>query len=216
MALNMIQRAGGILAAVLSTAAVIPHPAAAQPQMESEAVNEEERVARTSVSGEGAMLEAAFDPDGQRLAVRYRISNTGDAPLAVFDRGDSHSVLTKRLVAGDVPAPRVEDGEDGLTLSHAAQPLPHPAPTSPPTPLATKLGPGESLDAGFDIDLSLVATAARVRWCLGVLPFDEAGFRSATSAGDVAVWSAPFSVVEHQQLLCTPWFDMAAGTFEDA
>ncbi|WP_132985616.1 hypothetical protein [Luteimonas terricola] len=177
-------------------------------------MNEEEQVARISVSGEGAVLEAAFDPDGQRLAVRYRISNSGDVPLVVFDRGDSHAVLTKRLVAGDVPAPRVENGADGLTLSHAAHALPDPAPTVPPMPLATKLGPGERLDAGFELDLSLFSDAARVRWCLGVMPFDEAVLRPATSAGDVAVWSASFGVVERQQLLCTPWFDVAAGVFE--
>lgn len=216
MALNMIQSASGLLAVVLSAAAVVPHPVAAQAQTEPDAVNEEEQVARTRVNGEGAMVEAAFDPDGQRLMVRYRISNTGDAPLAVFDRGDSHAVLTKRLVAGDVPGPRVEGGDGGLTLTHAAQALPDPAPTSPPVPLATKLGAGERLDASFDVDLSLFANATRVRWCLGVLPFDEAVLKPATSAGDVAVWSASFSVVEQQQLLCTPWFDMAAGVFEDA
>ena len=216
MALNMIQSASGLLAAFLSAAAVVPHPVAAQAQAEPQAVDEEEQVARTHVSGDGAMIEAAFDPDGQRLAVRYRVSNIGDAPLAVFDRGDSHAVLTKRLLAGDVPAPRVEGGDEGLTLSHAAHALPDPAPTSPPVPLATKLAAGERLDASFDVDLSLFANATRVRWCLGVLPFDESVLKPATSAGDVAVWSAPFSVVDRQQLLCTPWFDMAAGAFEDA
>src|SRR5690606_35970551 len=101
-----------------------------------------------------------------------------------------------------------------LTLSHAAQALPDPAPTSPQTPLATKLGPGERLDASFDVDLSLSpASVARVRWCLGVLPFEEAEFRPATSGGDVALWSAPFSVAEREQALRALWFGMAAGTF---
>src|SRR5690606_12752414 len=214
MALNIIRHAG-ILAAALSTAAVVAQPAVAGGQVETNAVNEEDQAARTRVSGEGAMVEVAFDPDAQRLAVRYRVSNDSDAPLGVLDRGDVHSVLSKRLVAGAVAGPRMEGGVDGLTLSHAAEALPDPAPTSPRTPLATKLGPGERLDASFDVDLSLSpASVARVRWCLGVLPFEEAEFRPATSGGDVALWSAPFSVVERQQLLCTPWFDMAAGTFE--
>lgn len=214
MASNTIHRAGCVMAAALAAAALVPHPVAAQAQSESAAVNAEDEVARTRVSGDGAAIEAAFDPDGQRLAVRYRVSNTGDVPLAVFDRGDSHAVLTRRLVAGEVPEPRVETGVDGLTLSHAAHALPDPAPTVPPVPLATKLGPGERLDAGFDLDLSLFADASRVRWCLGMMPFDEAALKPATSAGEVAVWAASFGVVKRQQLLCTPWFDVARGVFE--
>lgn len=175
-------------------------------------MTDEDQVARTTVEGDGAVLEVAFDPAGSRLAVRYRISNTGSGPLAVFDRGDRHAVLTKRLVAGEVPAPRFEDGAGGLTLSHVARALPDPAPTVPPVPLAAKLAPGAALDDGFAFDLSLGSASGRVRWCLGVAPFD-AEFQASESAGEVAVWTAPFEAAEAQQRLCTPWFDVAAGAF---
>lgn len=178
-------------------------------------MQDEDRVARTAVEGEGAMLEVAFDPDGSRLAVRYRIGNTGDSALAVFDRGDRHAVMTKRLVAGDVPAPHIRQDEAGLTLGHAARALPQPSPTVPPVPLAAKLAPGESRDGAFSADLSLAGSASRVRWCLGVAPFDEAMFTASESAGEVAVWAASFEVVERQQQLCTPWFDVAAAVFEE-
>jgi hypothetical protein len=202
--------------AFLSAALAAPHAAGARAGTEAKPMHDEDRVARTSVEGQGARLEVAFDPDGNALAVRYRISNTGKAPLAVFDRGDRHAVLTKTLVAGNVPAPRFEDGGDGLVLSHAARALPSPAPTVPAVPLAAKLAPGGALDGAFSFDLSLGDGAGRVRWCLGVAAFDEARFQASESAGDVAVWTAPFDMADAQQLLCTPWFDLGTGMFEAA
>ena len=201
-----------LLVAALPAVLLLAHPVS-QAQEDTTPMHEEDRPVRTVVDGEGARLEVAFDPDGDRLAVRYRIGNTGDQALAVFDRGDRHLVLTGKLDAGKVPAPRFEQGEGGLTLSHAARALPSPAPTVPPVPLATKLAPGASLDDAFEFDLSLADAGSRVRWCLGVAPFDEAGFEASESAGDVAVWTASFDVVERQQLMCTPWFDPATGTF---
>ena len=179
-------------------------------------MHEEDQVARTTVEGDGARLEVAFDPDGSALAVRYRISNTGQAPLAVFDRGDRHAVLTKRLVAGEVPPPRFEAGADGLVLTHAARALPQPTPTVPPVPLAARLAAGDALDGAFAFDLLLASgdAAGRVRWCLGVAPFDDGQFEASESAGEVAVWTAPFEMAQAQQMLCTPWFDVEAGTFE--
>lgn len=176
-------------------------------------MTDEDRIARTSVTGEGATLEVAFDPEGTQLAVRYRVGNTGDAPLAVFDRGDRHAVMTKRIAAGEVPDPHFDANGEALTLTHAARPLPQPSPTVPPVPLAARLDAGQQFDGAFSFDLSLAAEARRVRWCLGVLPFDEEGFREAASAGEVPVWSAPFSAAETQQMLCTPWFDIAEGSF---
>lgn len=202
-----------LLATALSAALLLAHPVS-QAQEDTTPMHEEDRPVRTAVDGEGARLEVAFDPDGDRLAVRYRISNTGDQPLAVFDRGDRHAVLTGKLDSGKVPAPRFEQGTGGLTLSHAARALPSPAPTVPPVPLATKLAPGASLDDAFEFDLSLAEAGSRVRWCLGVAPFDEAAFEVSESAGEVAVWTASFEVVDRQQLLCTGWFDPAAGAFE--
>ncbi|MGY1530272.1 hypothetical protein [Luteimonas sp. A649] len=206
-------RAGAALA-LLSAALLAPHAVGAQANTESTQMHEEDRVARTSVDGEGARLEVAFDPDGDALAVRYRISNTGQAPMAVFDRGDRHAVLAKTLVAGEVPVPRFEEAEGGLVLSHGARPLPSPAPTVPPVPLASRLASGAALDGAFAFDLSLAGKVDRVRWCLGVAAFDDALFETSESMGDVAVWTAPFEMAEAQQLLCTPWFDVAAGVFE--
>jgi len=215
MPMSPTPRAGAALA-LLSAALIAPHAAGAQANMESTHMHEEDRVARTSVDGEGARLEVAFDPDGDALAVRYRISNTGDVPLAVFDRGDRHAVLTKQLVAGEVPAPHFEDADGGLVLSHVARALPDPAPTLPPVPLASRLAAGAALDGAFAFDLSLGTSANRVRWCLGVAAFDEAQFEASESMGEVAVWTAPFAMAAAQQLLCTPWFDVAAGVFETA
>ena len=177
-------------------------------------MHEEDRVARTTVEGQGARLEVAFDPDGDALAVRYRISNTGPEPLAVFDRGDRHAVLTRKLVAGEVGLPRFVESDDGLVLSHEARPLPDPAPTVPPVPLAARLDAGQAMDGAFAFDLSLAGRGARVRWCLGVAAFDAERFETSESAGDVPVWTAPFDIVDTQQRLCTPWFDVSSGTFQ--
>lgn len=209
------QRRGAALA-LLSAALFAPHAAGAGAQPESTQMHDEDRVARTIIEGTGTRLEVAFDPDGEALAVRYRISNTGQAPIAVFDRGDRHAVLTRRLVAGEVPAPHFENTDEGLVLSHVARPLPDPSPTLPPVPLASRLAPGEAHDGAFSFDLSLADAGGRVRWCLGVAPFDAPGFQASESAGDVPVWTAPFEMAADQERLCTPWFDMATGSFEAA
>lgn len=211
MILNV--RRGAVLAA-LSAALLAPHAGAASPPPGPTQMHDEDRVARTTIEAEDARLEVAFDPDGDALAVRYRIRNTGDVPLAVFDRGDRHAVLTRRLVPGEVPAPHFENTGEGLVLSHVARPLPDPSPTVPPVPLATRLAPGQALDGAFSFDLSLADAGKRVRWCLGVATFDGAGFEASESAGEVPVWTAPFGMAEVQHRLCTPWFDVAAGAFE--
>lgn len=212
MSMSTNPRTGAVLA-FLSAVLLAPQGADARAQKESTQMHDEDRVARTTVEGEGARLEVAFDPDGDALAVRYRISNTGEAPLAVFDRGDRHAVLTKKLVAGAIGQPRFEESEHGLVLSHQAHALPDPAPTLPPVPLAARLEAGEALDGAFAFDLSLAGKAARVRWCLGVAAFDADLFEASESAGEVPVWTAPFDAANTQQRLCTPWFDVAAGTF---
>lgn len=205
----------GAAVAVLAATFLAPPPAGAGSQPESTQMHEEDQVARTTVEGDGARLEVAFDPEGEALAVRYRVSNTGQAALAVFDRGDRHAVLTKRLVAGEVPAPRFEDTADGLVLSHQARALPDPAPTVPPVPLAARLDAGQALDGAFAFDLSLAGEVRRVRWCLGVDTFEADRFAASASAGEVPVWTAPFDAAGTQQRLCTPWFDLATGTFAE-
>lgn len=195
--------AGGLLAPAAATTT----------QGNPPGMHQEDTVARTSVAGAGARLEVAFDPVGERLHVRYRIGNTGPDPLAVFDRGDQHAVLTGRLEVGEVPMPAFVREAGGTVLSHAARPRPHPSPTLPPVPLAARLEPGAILEGAFEFDLSLVEEPRQVRWCLGVAPFDEAMFQAAQRPGVIPVWSGPWADGLDQQLLCTPWFAIDAGRF---
>lgn len=172
--------------------------------------------ASTTIEGEGVRVEAAFEnATGGPLRVRYRVHNTGEADLAVLDRGDRHAVLTGRQRTGEVGQPGFrEDGKGGLVLSHMARPLPQPAPTLPPTPLVARLAPGQALEASFSFAPLAGDQPRRLRWCLGVAPFDEAQFRSPEQVDGVEVWQAPFALADSQQLVCTPWFDVAAGVFE--
>jgi hypothetical protein len=204
------------LLAALSAAMLLAHADAQPPSGESAAMPPSES-ASTIVEGEdGPKLEATFDLDDgkQRLSVRYRIDNTGAAPLAVFDRGNAHLVLTKRLKRGAVAAPLFKQDGGDLTLSHVAMPLPTPAPTVPPTPLAARVETGAGLDGAFDFNLSLADASKRVRWCLGVAPFTESEFTASKQGGEVQVWSASFAVIESQRTLCTPWYDLADAAFE--
>lgn len=175
-----------------------------------------EATATTTVEGDGVRVEASFEhAAGGPLRVRYQVRNTGGSDLAVFDRGDRHAVLTGRHKAGEVGDPGFrDDGEGGLELRHAARPLPQPAPTLPPTPLAVRLAPGQSLEGSFSFAPLVGDQPQRLRWCLGVAPFNETQFRSPEQAGGIQVWQASFALSESQQLLCTPWFDVAAGTFQ--
>lgn len=174
--------------------------------------------AETRVDGTGAVLLAEFrhDRDARALSVHYRLRNTGDRTLAVFDRGDRHAVLTGKLEAGRVARPYLKlEGRDVL-LSHVALPLPNPTPTVPAVPLATTLEAGSVLEGRFDADLSLADDARRVRWCLGVLPFAEGDFDGRETARGVTIWRAGFDAASKQQLLCTPWYEVALGAFADS
>ncbi|MCD9029667.1 hypothetical protein LDO26_15850 [Luteimonas sp. BDR2-5] len=171
--------------------------------------------ARTEVSAAGVELQVTFEPrDDGALHVRYRLHNTGDVPLAVFDRGDRHAVLTKRQVTGAIGVPFARANEPGqVTLLHVAQALPQPAPTVPPTPLARRLNPGASDEADFTFSQWLDDPPRQVRWCLGVAPFDEARTFLPETVDGREVWQADFAYADDQQLLCTPWFDVAAKRF---
>jgi hypothetical protein len=169
---------------------------------------------QVTVEGDGVSLEARFDyaPSAGKLVVHYRVHNEGDAPVAIFDRGNRQAVLSKRQALGAVAAPTFEDAGDATTLRHVALPLPRPTPTVPPTPLATKVAAGAAADGEFEFAF-VSTTPKRVRWCLGIAPFADADFSSPELAGGVEVWRASFAVVERQQVVCTPWFDLARGAF---
>lgn len=169
------------------------------------------------VGGHGATLEVRFDytTATDALTVAYRLRNTGDVALMVFDRGNRHAVMAGRLVQGEVPAPQFSMRGGDVALSHRALPLPMPTPTVPPLPLATRVAPGDALQDGFEY-VSLTAQAPRrLRWCLGVTPFVQEDFRKLepVTARARDVWQASFAVAGRQQLLCTPWYDVAASAF---
>lgn len=202
--------------AALSMAIAFAHAASAQAPQESVPMQQAE-AARTEVEGEGARLEVAFDPAAQEgFSIRYRVTNTGTAPLAVFDRGNRQAVLTKKLSTGTVPPPLLKQENGDVTLSHIALPLPSPAPTVPPTPLAAKIAPGAIVEGSFVFDLPSARTPKRLRWCLGTAPFTEADFDSREQVEGVEVWRGSFAVVERQQTLCTPWYDIAGKAFAAA
>lgn len=175
--------------------------------------------ASTHVDDEGLRLDVGFSaPSDDTVQVRYRLHNEGDAPLAVFDRGNRHAVLAKRQAPGAVGAPTFEEtGGGDVVLRHVALPRAGgpTGPTLPPTPLALKLEPGASIEGEFAFSIPSSAPPKRVRWCVGVAPFDDAEFFSpeATEAGEV--WQAGDGAVARQRRLCTPWFGMAAGRFEE-
>ncbi|SDY16140.1 hypothetical protein SAMN05421681_11266 [Lysobacter enzymogenes] len=172
--------------------------------------------ASTDTQGQGATLHAefAYDPAQRRLRVDYRVRNTGDAPLAVFDRGDRHAVASGRQRAGAVGAPAWKDVGDGaIELSHLAQPLPRPAPVSPPTPLALKLAPGAQAAGSFEFALPGELEPKRIRWCLGVAAFELDQLDMPQRYGEVEVWRASFALAQTQQRLCTPWFDPVRSRF---
>lgn len=214
----------GVLAGVLlATTAACAHDGAAAPGPSASSNKGNDAMptittqfATTVIEGRGARLEVDFDQGSEDVVqVRYRLHNTGDADLAVFDRGDRHAVLTGRLDLGTVPAPLFRDeGEGDYTFGHVALPLPTPSPASPPTPLAARLAAGQLLEGGFTLSVP-GEVPRRARWCLGMAPFDEELFDQSQQAGGVEVWRGSFAAVQTQQKLCTPWYDMVAGVFKE-
>jgi hypothetical protein len=162
-------------------------------------------------------LEAEFDyaPNSRIIEVRYTLRNGGDAPLAVFDRGDQHAIGTGRQAFGAVGIPRMEvDGED-VSLVHAAAPLPDPAPTSPPTPVAIELAPGATLEGEFKFALKGLIVPKRLRWCVGVMRLGDAYMDSPQDTKAGKLWRASFGVVEKQTMICTPWYDVGNSAFQN-
>ncbi|WP_202845329.1 hypothetical protein [Luteimonas saliphila] len=178
----------------------------------------ESSAASARVEDGTARLDATFSPlSADTLRVRYRMLNGGDAPLAVFDRGNRHAVLSKRQTSGAVGAPTFEEvGGGDVVLRHVALPAAqgHPTgPTVPLTPLALKLDPGATLEGEFSFAIPTATPPRRVRWCLGVATFDPGHFFSPEQVDAGETWQAGEAAVQAQRTLCTPWFDIATGTF---
>lgn len=172
----------------------------------------------TVVTGTGARLEAGFEyaDSARALKVSYRLHNTGEVALMVFDRGNRHAVMTKKLVLGEIAPPLLaEDGGD-VTLSHIAMPLPQPTPILPPTPLAVRVEPGAELQGVFEFALPSAQAPRRLRWCLGVTPFADDFRQYKLEPRAAEVWLASFDAADRQQRLCTPWYDVAKAAFDPA
>jgi len=210
-----VRRSARFAAAIAWGLASAPAVQAQEPRVAMTTSTVAAASARAEVAGEGVRLSAAFAFDQARRTLRidYRLRNTGTTPLAVFDRGDRHAVASGRLPLGAIAEPTVQTLGDDLELGHLALPLPRPAPVSPPTPLARRLEAGAETAAQFEFALPGLQMPRRLRWCLGVAAFDEARFSAPQRVGEIEVWRASFAVVEDQQRLCTPWFELDRGGF---
>ena len=169
----------------------------------------------TVVSAEGVELEVrVMAGSGHALTIEYRLRNPGEAPLAVFDRGQSGPGAA-RLSAGtgsSTPPPLSEPLPDGLSLNHVALPLPKPVPTVPRVSLATRVDAGGAHEGRFVA--SIDSSVKRVRYCLGTAPFDAIAFQPQ-SGSEPAAWRTPFVIAATQRRLCTAWYSVADQRFEE-
>lgn len=157
-------------------------------------------------------LQLSYDAAHALLVADYRLRNEGKQAIAAFDRGDSIALATRRLVAGKNVAPMLEQGGVRVTLSHFALDLPNPAPTVPRVSLAARIEPGETLSGSFRIEMP--SDARDVRYCIGVATFDDEHFSAAATPAGVALWRTAFTVAALQSRVCSPWFSLADGRFE--
>jgi len=172
--------------------------------------------ASSSVEDGHLRLEVQLSmPSADTVELRYLLRNAGEAAVAVFDRGDRHAVLSGRQAKGAVAAPSFEDAGDGtVVLRHVARPAAAgpTGPTSPHTPLALKLDAGAVLEDGFRFAIPSSAPQ-RLRWCLGVAPFEQDRFFAPERGAGVEVWQTTDASAQRE--LCTPWFDCARGAFAE-
>ena len=172
-------------------------------------------LARTTVRGRAATVEVemGFDAATGTVDVRYRLHNNDKTKaLAVFDRGNSHEVSIGRQTLGAIAAPTWKGMGEEVELFHVAAPLPNPAPISPPSPLALEVAAGGELRGAFKFAL-LSGAPKRLRWCLGVLPWQASYFDSPSASDAGKIWRASFAVANEQETLCTPWYDVAKAAF---
>lgn len=163
-------------------------------------------------------LRVTLAMDGpESVRVRYRLDNGDDAAWMVFDRGHRQAVLTRRQRPGAIAAPSFEEvGGGDVVLRHVAS---SPAggftgPTLPATPLALRLDPDASLEGEFAFAIPATTPPRRVRWCLGVAPFDAEAFLAPETVAAGSLWQAGDGAARAQRTLCTPWFDVAARAFQ--
>lgn len=186
--------------------------------MPSQIVATETQDTSTPAQGQqNPVLYAEFDyaPASRIIDVRYRLRNASQSSaLVVFDRGNLHAIDIGRQKFGEVGVPKmIENGED-IELVHAVAPLPSPAPTAPPTPIAIQVEPGAELTGHFKFALKGITIPKRLRWCVGVMAFDEAYMDSPHNTADGRIWRVSFAAVDKQRMVCTRWYDVATAAFE--
>ena len=195
--------AGGVSPVPVSTSSSLAMPASP--------------TASTRIEDNGVVLEVELSmPASDTVQLRYRLRNGGTQPLAVFDRGDRHAVLSGRQPRGAMGAPVLEEtGGGDVVLRHVARTAPAgpTGPTSPATPLALRLAPGAVLEDGFVYPIP-VSPPRRLRWCLGVAGFSPGSFFGPEPGGKGEVWQVSDPGAQRQ--LCTPWFDCARGMFVES
>jgi hypothetical protein len=159
--------------------------------------------------------ELFYSTEARTVYVRYRIHNTSaDRALAIFDRGVSGDWAGALYGPGPIGRAVLERDGDGLTVSHMATALLHDDPLQRSMPLVLALAAGGTVTAESATQLPAEYEPARLRWCVAVMPFDQQHFRSPHQADTGTIWIATPEVVDLQQRLCTPWYDVAAATFQ--
>jgi hypothetical protein len=164
-----------------------------------------------------AELIANFDYDltTRVVNVRYQVKNNSPkSSLAIFDRADLHAVKQGQQALGDVAVPHQTAEGNDITLWHTVLPM-DPIAESEPTPTAIRLAPGDTLSGQFTFGLWGDVVPTRLRWCLGIMPFDERLFGSPAAVEAGELWYASTAVVELQRTLCTRWYDIASAAFAD-
>lgn len=154
--------------------------------------------------------EWVFFPEQNAIQVGYRLRNTGQGSIAVFDRGTYEGHAGAAYAPGPVADPDVVFDGDDLELRHV---LAH----SPATPLALQLEAGASVDGFFVLPTLGPTSPRRVRWCVDVLAFDQAAFRSPHASTFGTIWvleaSARADAMTRRTPVCTPWYSVATATF---
>src|SRR5690606_40295600 len=126
-----------------------------------------------------------------------------------------HAARRGRQPSGPVAAATAEDTGDGAVVRrHVARPGPvgPTGPTGRHTPIALKLEAGGVLEDGFRYSIPS-SPPQRLRWCLGVAPFEQDRFFAPERAAGVEVWQAADTSAQRE--LCTPWFDCARRAFAE-
>lgn len=183
------------------------------PLMESHMPASSSTASRTHAHDAELIANFRYDPTTRVVNVRYQVNNTSPkSSLAVFDRADLFAVRQGQQKLGDVAVPHQTADGDDITLWHVMPPM-DPSAESLPTPTAIRLAPGTTLSGQFTFGLWGAVHPKRLRWCLGVMPFDEQVFGSPVAVEAGELWQASTAIVERQQTLCTLWYDVANAAF---